>query len=228
MATVSRLGGILLVLMACLLGACGGDEKAKAPPGSAENPLVAKAEPDASSGQLNESAGKQGGGSGSGSGSDSSSGSDSTGRGGGGQSGGSSSTGAPSGRPGYQDLVKGQSAKPKSAFTPCNLVTKAQASDIVGKPIKDPLEAPQGPTCIYQPASGKTFITVAVQAVEFGKLKRHLGQPTRFTVAKRTAYCGQYGKAVLYVPLSKGRVLSITGPCKVAKQFASAAVRRLG
>jgi hypothetical protein len=227
MATVSRLGGILLVLMACLLGACGGDEKAKAPPGSAENPLVAKAEPDASSGQLNESAGKKGGGSGSSSGSDSRPGSDSTGSGGG-QSGGSSSTGAPSGRPGYQDLVKGQSSKPKSGFTPCNLVTKAQASDIVGKPIKDPLEAPQGPTCIYQPASGKTFITVAVQAVEFGKLKRHLGQPTRFTVAKRTAYCGQYGKAVLYVPLSKGRVLSITGPCKVAKQFASAAVRRLG
>ena len=47
-------------------------------------------------------------------------------------------------------------------------------------------------------------------------------------MAKRTAYCGQYGQAVMYVPLSKGRVLSITGACGTAKQFASAAVRRLG
>ena len=218
MGTVSRLAGILLVGMAAFLGACGGDDKAKAPPGSPGNPLVAEAAPEADAdtggGPLNESAGKKRGGSDSGSG--------------GGQGGGSSSTGAPSGRPGYQDLVKGQSPKPKSTFTPCNLVTKAQASAIVGKPLKDPLEAPQGPTCIYQPESGKSFVTVSVQTVEFGKLKRQLGQPRRLTVAKRTAYCGQYGQAVMYVPLSKGRVLSITGACGTAKQFASAAVRRLG
>jgi hypothetical protein len=223
MGAVGRFAGILLLLTAGFLGACGGDEKAKAPPGSPDNPLVAKAEPDASSGQLNESAGKKAGDSGSDAGSASGGRSGS----GGGQGGGSSPTGAPSGTPGYRDLVKRQSSKPKSTFTPCNLVTKAQASEIVGKPLKDPLEAPQGPTCIYQPESGKTFITVTVQEVKFDKLKRHLGQPTRHTVAERTAYCGQYGQAMLYVPLSKGRVLSIAGPCKVAKQFASAAVRRL-
>ena len=223
MGIVSRLTGILLVFVACVLGACGGDERTKGPPGSPDNPLVAKAESNASSGQLNESAGKKA----AGSGADAGSASGGRSASGSGQGGGSSPTGAPSGSPGYEDLVKRQSSKPKSNFTPCNLVTKAQASEIVGKPLKDPLEAPQGPTCIYQPESGKTFITVTVQEVKFDKLKRHLGQPTRHTVAERTAYCGQYGQAMLYVPLSKGRVLSIAGPCKVAKQFASAAVRRL-
>ena len=51
-------------------------------------------------------------------------------------------------KPGYQSLVERQGSKPRSRFTPCNLVTKAQAQAIVGAPIHDPLEAPKGPTCI--------------------------------------------------------------------------------
>jgi hypothetical protein len=192
-----RIFGLSCAVLAGFLGACGGEEsKSSAPPGSPDNPLVAKAESSTTGGRLNESSVEP-----------------------------KKSSGQP--QPGYDQLVDKQSEKPRSSFTPCNLVTKAQASKIVGKPIRDPLEAPQGPTCIYRPQTGKSLITVAVQTVEFGKLKPHLGQPRQFKVANRTAYCGQHGQPMLYVPLSGGRLLSIAGPCPVARQFAASAVPRL-
>ena len=43
-------------------------------------------------------------------------------------------------------------------FTPCNLVTEREAQAIVGKPMQVPVEAPQGPTCIYRPRTGKDLI----------------------------------------------------------------------
>ena len=131
-------------------------------------------------------------------------------------------------QPGYQKLVERQGRKPRTRFTPCNLVTKAQAHAIVGAPIQDPLEAPQGPTCIYRSQDGKSFVTLAVQTLEFSKLKRQIRKLRTVDVSDRKAYCGTYGQPILYVPISSGRVLSIAAPCAVAKQFAITAVRRLG
>jgi predicted small lipoprotein YifL len=131
-------------------------------------------------------------------------------------------------KPGYQQLLKRQQkAGPTTRFTPCNLVTRAQAGVILGGPIRPLLEAPQGPTCIYRAEKGKDLVTVAVQQVDFKKVKGQLRQPTRLKIASRTAICGQYGQPMLYARLSSGRVLAVAASCPVAKQFASRALTRL-
>jgi len=130
-------------------------------------------------------------------------------------------------KPGYQGLVESQASKPRSRFTPCNLVTKAQAQAIVGLPLRDPLEAPRGPTCIYRSRDGKRLITLAVQPLDFAQLKRRVRGRQAVSVANRSAFCGTLGAPVLYVELPKRRVLSVAARCEVGKQFATAAVRRL-
>ncbi len=129
-------------------------------------------------------------------------------------------------KPGYESLVKKQSSHPRSIFTPCNLVTAAQARAIVGAPVLEPLEAAQGPTCVYRTKNGKSFVTVSVQALDFNKLKRQMHVRQRVAVADHTAYCGTYGQPMLYVPLSRGRVLSVGAHCAIAKQFAIRALRQ--
>jgi Protein of unknown function (DUF3558) len=129
--------------------------------------------------------------------------------------------------PGYDALLDAQSSHPRSRFTPCNLVTEKQAQAILGAPLQDPVEAAQGPTCIYRSKDGRSFVTLAVQSLDFAKLKPRLRVPRRVTVGARTAYCGTYGQPMLYVPLSSGRVLSVAGRCEVARRFATRAVRQL-
>jgi hypothetical protein len=129
--------------------------------------------------------------------------------------------------PGYEALVNGQSRHPRTRFTPCNLVTPKQARAIVGAPMQAPIEAPQGPTCIYRSRDGRSFVTVAVQRLRFDAVKPRLRLPHRVAVAGRTAYCGTYGQPMLYVPLARGRVLSVAAPCAVARRFAVRAVRQL-
>ena len=129
--------------------------------------------------------------------------------------------------PGYRALLERQSPRPKRRFTPCNLVTRAEASAIVDAPMPEPLEAPQGPTCIYRPEASKSLITVAVQALEFDKLKKQIRRRRQVSVVDRTGYCGALGQPMLYVPLSAKRVLTIAAPCTIARQFAAKAVPRL-
>jgi hypothetical protein len=197
---------IALVLTTALLTACGGASKPKPAPGSPDNPLVAQAEASpASAGRLNEAAPVKANG----------------------KSSTTSEGAAKAEQPGYQKLVERQGRKPRSRFTPCNLVTKAQAGAIVGAPQQDPLEAPQGPTCIYRSKDGKRFVAVAVQPVEFAKVKRQLHKRQPVSVSDKKAFCGVLGQPILYVPLSGSRVLSVAAPCKVAKRFAATAVQRL-
>jgi hypothetical protein len=197
-----------IALAATLLAACGGDDSAKAPLGSPENPLVAQPGPESASGRSNEAATDKG--------APTADGPTAT------------ADGAKQTKPGYEGLVNNQKkSRPRSRFTPCNLVSKAEAGAIFGSATQDPREAAQGPTCIYRTESGKGFVTVAVQSVSFDEVRGALGQPREVQVSNRTAYCGQYGQAVLYVPLARGRVLSIAGPCPVATQFAAKAVPRL-
>ena len=130
-------------------------------------------------------------------------------------------------KPGYQSLVEGQARNPRSRFTPCNLVTKAQAQAIVGAPIHDPLEAPKGPTCIYRTQDGKRFITVAVQSLDFAALKRRIHKREQVSVSHASAFCGVLGAPVVYVSLPNHRVLSVAAPCKVGRLFATTALGRL-
>jgi len=129
--------------------------------------------------------------------------------------------------PGYKKLLERQTKKPRSAFTPCNLVSPAQARSILGGPIQAPLEAPQGPTCIYRTKSGSSFVPVAVQSTDLALLKRRMRDPQRIAVSGRSAYCGVLGQPMLYADLADGRVLAIGARCKVARQFAAKAVQRI-
>jgi hypothetical protein len=129
--------------------------------------------------------------------------------------------------PGYQALVDGQSRAPASRFTPCNLVTGKQARAIVGAPIEPPLDARQGPTCIYRSRDGTSFVTLAVQQLDFGKLRTRIRQREKVDVRGRDAYCGTFGQPMLYLPLPRGEVLSIAGQCALARKFAAQAVSQL-
>jgi hypothetical protein len=191
--SVRRACCVALAIATCLLAACDGDSRSEHPPGSPENPLVARNEPGTpANGRLNEAAARDA---------------------------------AP--RPGYEELLERQSRSPARRFSPCSLVTAPEARAIVGGPIRAPLEAPQGPTCIYQTRAGDAFVTLAVQSVEFGELRRQMRRSRRIEVAERGAYCGTHGQPVLYLPVRGGRVLSIAAPCAVAREFAARAVRRL-
>jgi hypothetical protein len=128
--------------------------------------------------------------------------------------------------PGERRLVA-RSPKPKRRFTPCNLVTKSQATAIIGEPIQEPVQAAQGPTCIYRSTSGPSFITLAVQRADFKNIRPQIRKRRRIVIASQTAYCGTHGQQMLYMPLSSSRVLSIAGHCDVARQFATKAVLKL-
>jgi hypothetical protein len=139
----------------------------------------------------------------------------------------SASAAKPDATPGYQQLVKRQAKHPQSRFTPCSLVTRAEAAAIVGNPVTAPVEAPQGPTCIYRSRNGRDFVTLAVQAADFRALTKPMRKPQHVAVSSRTAVCGVLGQPILYVPAGPRQVLTVTGPCDVAQRFAAKAVPRI-
>jgi hypothetical protein len=131
--------------------------------------------------------------------------------------------------PSYKQLVERQKARPRSRFTPCNLVTRAQASAIIGTRLIGPVEAPQGPTCIYRSAGrGKQFVTLSVQYTSLPRLARQVENRKRIRVAHHAGICGANGQPTLYVSLSGGRVLTVGAQCGIARKFAAKALARLG
>jgi hypothetical protein len=124
------------------------------------------------------------------------------------------------------DEVNASGAKTSN---PCTLVSRSEAEAIVGKPVSQPVEAPQGPTCIYKPQDAKSFITVAVESANFSKVKPQAQLHGRIsvTVGGHIAYCGTIGNQMLIVPLSSGKFLAVTAPCPVAASFATKALNRL-
>lgn len=192
---------LIALLAAGVLAGCGGGGTPPSPPGSPDNPLPAT-QPDAEAGTP--------------------------------ATGGRTNEAQPASghkraeQPGYRSLVEKQTAKPRTRFTPCNLVSQAQARAIVGEPVQVPLEAPQGPTCLYRTQGGDRMVTLAVQSIAFDKLRRQVRRPQRLNISDRPALCGKRGQSVLYVSLTGRRVLSIAAPCDVARRFASAALPRVG
>jgi hypothetical protein len=132
--------------------------------------------------------------------------------------------------PSFDTIVRRQTKAPESRFSPCSLVTRVQARAIVRAPVAALVEAPQGPTCIYQSqdtVKGASFVTLAVQTAEIDRLKRQLSDRRSVAVSDRTAYCGRYGQPQLHLPLSGGRVLTVAARCPVAKRFANTALAQL-
>lgn len=142
---------------------------------------------------------------------------------------GTSESGAKPAAPGYARLLERQRKVPvrRDRNNPCALVTKAQAEAILGAKLLDPVVLPQGPTCIYRNSSSQTFAAISVQAQSFGALRRQLRRPERVEVSGRAAYCGMHGRPMLYLPLSRGRVLSVAAQCDTAVRLARRAGARL-
>lgn len=191
---------LVLVALSGVLAACGGDPAENVAPGSVANPLVSSHEEQGAATKVDRAER-----------SDAAPGSAEN----------SDAT------PGYAELVERQSSRPRTRFTPCDLVSRTRAQTILDTPLVEPIEAPMGPTCIYRSRSGKKFVTVAVQRMDFDEVRAELPGRERVTVADRTAYCVRQGQPMLYVPLPDDRVLSIAAPCDVARRFAATAVPRL-
>jgi len=125
------------------------------------------------------------------------------------------------------DEVNASGAK---TLDPCTLVTREEAQAILGKPVGDPVDARQGPTCVYSVTGARAPVTLAVQALHFSTVKPQSQLQHRITlsVAGHTAYCGVAGTPTLIVPLSAGRFLSVTAVCPIAASFAAKALGRIG
>ena len=126
-------------------------------------------------------------------------------------------------RHGSKTEQRGTGIKP---LNPCTLVTRAEASAIVGRPVAALRQAPQGPTCIYQVRSAKSLITMAVQNTPFTPPKS-AKDVARVTLRGHKAYCVKRAGLVMVVPLAAGHVLNVAAPCPVAAGFAAKALARL-
>ena len=125
--------------------------------------------------------------------------------------------------PGRADSGSGEA----TGQNPCTLVSKAEAQAIIGRPIVTAVEAPLGPTCIYQPRGSVSSITVAVESIDFAKIRPQIRGQTRGTVDGRTAYCGDYGRPTTFVLLAGKRVLNVAAPCAIGTRLAAKALPRL-
>jgi len=111
---------------------------------------------------------------------------------------------------------------------PCSLVTRSEAESAIGSSILAPRVAPLGPTCIYESANHKAFVTVAVEVRSFAKLPAQEKSLRRFVGVGRPAYCGgTTGATGLLVQVGANEVLDVTGPCLTAGKLAAHALVRL-
>jgi hypothetical protein len=124
------------------------------------------------------------------------------------------------------DEVNASGAK---TLNPCTLVSRAEAQAILGKPVGQPVSAPQGPTCIYKLRGTTRVVTLAVESLKFSTVKpqAQLRDRMSVTVSGHTAYCGVAGDPTMILPLSAGMFLDITAPCPLAAAFAARALTHL-
>jgi hypothetical protein len=114
-------------------------------------------------------------------------------------------------------------------LNPCALVTRAEAGAILGRQIAKITNAPQGPTCIYQPrGAAKNSVTLAVEAVDVAVVRKQSRVLSQVKLAGRPAYCVKLGAVKMFVALPGGRALNVTAPCQMAASFATKALARLG
>jgi hypothetical protein len=116
---------------------------------------------------------------------------------------------------------------------PCTLVSADEAQAIIGQPIARRVEAPQGPTCIYTPRTPAGSrrparqVTIGVSAMSFEKARAQLSSVFPVRIRGHGAYCGAIGNPIMFVPLSGGRVMTVSAPCPIAASLASKALSRL-
>lgn len=135
------------------------------------------------------------------------------------------SAGAPKPDVGFKQLVDRQTDSPERRQSVCNLVTRKEAGRIVGKPLRQLVEAPQGPTCIYRGEGA--FVTVSIQAQSYRALRESLRKREPVDVGDgRRAVCSPAGRQLI-VALPDSKVLSVGADCSTATRFAARALPRL-
>ena len=112
-------------------------------------------------------------------------------------------------------------------LNPCTLVTRAEAGAILGRPIAGLHQAPQGPTCIYEPGKARALVTMSIELTPFDPKKQSAKNVTRVTLRGHKAYCVKDHGLAMLVPLAAGHVLHVSAPCPIASGFASKALARL-
>jgi hypothetical protein len=115
---------------------------------------------------------------------------------------------------------------PTGAGRPCSLVTRAEAQAIMRQRVLKPIEATQGPTCVYRYGAKKRILTLAVEPLDVKQIQRQARDSDTVKVAGKTGVCVRSG-SVLYVPLAGNRSLTVSAPCLVAQNFAAIALKRL-
>ncbi len=110
---------------------------------------------------------------------------------------------------------------------PCMLVSRTQAQAILGAPIQSVTEAPLGPTCIFKLQGQEQTVTLAVERMNIASQVHVMKKVQRSTVGGHAAYCGTLGRPMLYLSLSRGRVLNVTAPCGIAQALAAKALPRI-
>ena len=113
-----------------------------------------------------------------------------------------------------------------NAPNPCRLVTRSEASSILGAPVVQ-TEAPLGPTCIMKVGQEKQLVTLAVEAVSVKSQVKNMHQVQTAVVGGHQTYCGKLGSSQFYVSLGGGKVLAVTAPCPVARALAATALSHL-
>lgn len=113
------------------------------------------------------------------------------------------------------------------ALNPCHLVSRSEAQSITGLPLAASVQAPLGPTCIYQFSGSTANITITIETLSLAQVTHHLQQKKEVSVGDRKGYCGRLGEGMLFVPLPAGHVLNVTAPCSVAQRFAIMVLSRL-
>ena len=119
------------------------------------------------------------------------------------------------------DEIQPTGAKP---VEPCGLVTRQEASAILGKGTKA-VERPQGPTCVYTNA-GRT-VTLAVETNSVKQLRKEARKSTKVDLGGKTGYCVKYQTTAVITGISEGRVLRADGPCQAGVRFVTKALRHL-
>jgi hypothetical protein len=112
---------------------------------------------------------------------------------------------------------------------PCTLLSQTEVQTALHQQVGKPVEAPQGPTCIYAPQNTGRQITVAVESLPFSKIKpqAQLQDRISLTVAGHSAYCGTSGGQRLIIPLGENRYLTVAAPCPIAASLAAKAIGRI-
>jgi hypothetical protein len=119
------------------------------------------------------------------------------------------------------DEIQTTGAKP---VNPCKLVTRAQASAILGAGTTAS-ERPQGPTCVYSNA-GRT-VTLVVEDNSVKALRQGARKATKVDVDGKTGWCIKYQSTAVIVGVSGGRVLRADGPCQAGVRFVAKALHRI-